>query len=74
MSDTQALEVDQFVPAPPAAVWRALTEPELLARWWAAGDIRPEVGHEFTLDMGGFTAQLQRWDKPLRPARARGRG
>ncbi|WP_434420803.1 hypothetical protein [Nannocystis pusilla] len=20
-----------------------------------------------TLDMGGFTGQLQRWDKPLRP-------
>ncbi|MCY1061364.1 HEAT repeat domain-containing protein [Nannocystis sp. SCPEA4] len=26
-----------------------------------------------TLDMGGFTGQLQRWDKPLRPARSRGR-
>lgn len=24
---------------------------ELHAKWWAAGDVRPVVGHEFTLDM-----------------------
>jgi uncharacterized protein YndB with AHSA1/START domain len=51
---TATIHVDQFLPTPPAAVWRALTEPELLARWWAAGDIRPVVGHRFTLDMGGW--------------------
>ncbi len=28
------------------------TEPELLKRWWATGDIAPVVGHRFTLDMG----------------------
>ncbi|MEV4928113.1 SRPBCC family protein [Streptomyces roseoverticillatus] len=33
-------------------MWKALTDPELHARWWAAGDIRPVVGHRFTLDMG----------------------
>jgi uncharacterized protein YndB with AHSA1/START domain len=32
-------------------VWRSLTEPELLARWWASGDIAPVVGHRFHLDM-----------------------
>jgi uncharacterized protein YndB with AHSA1/START domain len=26
----------------------------LLAKWWAAGDIAPVVGHTFTLDMGAF--------------------
>lgn len=50
--DTQTLQVDQFLPHPPARVWRAITEPEMLARWWASGDIAPVVGHEFTLDMG----------------------
>jgi uncharacterized protein YndB with AHSA1/START domain len=46
------IELDQFIAREPAAVWRALTEPEALARWWAAGDIKPIVGHRFTLDMG----------------------
>ncbi|GAB1642980.1 hypothetical protein KRMM14A1259_34030 [Krasilnikovia sp. MM14-A1259] len=38
-------------------MWRALTEPELLARWWAQGDIKPVVGHRFTLDMGAWGMQ-----------------
>lgn len=50
--DRPAIHVDQFLPHPPATVWRALTTPDLLARWWAAGDIAPVVGHRFTLDMG----------------------
>jgi uncharacterized protein YndB with AHSA1/START domain len=48
---------DQFIPHPPAAVWRALTDPELHARWWAAGDVKPVVGHRFTLDMGAWGQQ-----------------
>ncbi|MFW0787693.1 SRPBCC domain-containing protein [Gordonia sp. CPCC 206044] len=51
------IHVDQFIAARPATVWRTLTEPDLVARWWAAGDIAPVVGHEFTLDMPGFGAQ-----------------
>jgi uncharacterized protein YndB with AHSA1/START domain len=51
------IELDQFIAREPAAVWRALTEPELLARWWAVGDIKPIVGHRFTLDMGGWGQQ-----------------
>ncbi|MFF1711538.1 SRPBCC domain-containing protein [Streptomyces sp. NPDC058268] len=43
---------EKFLPHPPAAVWKALTEPELHARWWAAGDVKPVVGHRFTFDMG----------------------
>ncbi|RZL80563.1 MAG: SRPBCC domain-containing protein [Rhodococcus sp. (in: high G+C Gram-positive bacteria)] len=51
---TTMISVDQFIAAPPATVWRALTEPELLARWWAAGDIAATVGHKFHLDMPGW--------------------
>jgi uncharacterized protein YndB with AHSA1/START domain len=51
---TDTISVDQFVPHPPARVWRALTTPAELARWWAAGDIAPVVGHTFLLDMGGW--------------------
>ncbi len=30
------IRVDQFVAAPPATVWRLLTEPALLKLWWAS--------------------------------------
>jgi uncharacterized protein YndB with AHSA1/START domain len=54
---TETIHVDQFLPQPAEKVWRMLTEPERLARWWAAGDVRPEVGHRFTLDMGRWGDQ-----------------
>ena len=54
----QSIQCEQFIPHPPAAVWRALTEPEVLARWWAPGDVRAEVGHRFTLDMGPWGHQV----------------
>jgi len=54
---TETIHVDQFLAQPPAKVWRMLTEPDRLASWWAAGDIRPEVGHRFTLDMGRWGMQ-----------------
>jgi uncharacterized protein YndB with AHSA1/START domain len=40
--------VDCELAAPPAKVWRALTEPKLLAAWLMPNDIRPEVGARFT--------------------------
>jgi uncharacterized protein YndB with AHSA1/START domain len=52
-----SIEINQFIARPPARVWRVLTEPELHARWWAAGDIKPVVGHRFTLDMGPWGHQ-----------------
>lgn len=49
--DLTTIRVDQFFPHPPAKVWRALTEPELLVRWQMPGseDFRLEVGHRYTL-------------------------
>ena len=52
-----AIRVDQFVAAPPAKVWRMLTEPELLRLWWAEGQVAAVVGHQFTLDMPGYGKQ-----------------
>ncbi|MFD2351213.1 SRPBCC domain-containing protein [Nonomuraea ferruginea] len=56
MPDTRhaSISVDQFIPAPPAKVWDALTKPELLARWWAPGDVSAVVGHRFHLQMPGW--------------------
>lgn len=58
MSTTKdMIVVERLYDHPPAAVWRALTDPALHARWWAAGDVRPVVGHRFTLDMGRWGEQ-----------------
>lgn len=42
------LEFD--LPHPPAKVWRALTEPELLARWLLKTDFAPVVGRAFQFE------------------------
>lgn len=46
--DLRAIRIDQFIAHPPAKVWRALTDPELVARWLMPNDFKPEVGHRFT--------------------------
>lgn len=35
------------LPDPPEKVWRALTEPELLAAWMMPNDIKPQAGERF---------------------------
>lgn len=57
MKETASIRVEHTYSQPPARVWRALTEPALLARWWVAGDIAPVVGHRFELDMGNWGKQ-----------------
>jgi uncharacterized protein YndB with AHSA1/START domain len=51
------IRIERYYLQQPAAIWRALTEPELLARWWAQGDIRAVEGHRFDLDMGPWGKQ-----------------
>lgn len=57
MTDPGVIRVAQHIAHPPSRVWAAVSEPALLERWWASGDIRPVIGHRFALDMGGFGAQ-----------------
>lgn len=58
MSATVAsIRVSEVLPHPLGRVWGALTEPAQSARWWACGDVRPVVGHRFTMDMGAWGQQ-----------------
>ena len=57
MTERGVIRLEHFYAAKPAAVWRALTDPDLHARWWAAGDVKPVVGHRFELDMGPWGKQ-----------------
>lgn len=45
---TDAIHTDTFLPHPPEQVWRALTDPELLASWLMPNDFQARVGHRFT--------------------------
>jgi uncharacterized protein YndB with AHSA1/START domain len=46
--ERDAIRVGEFLAHPPATVWRALTDPALLADWLMPNDFAPVVGHEFT--------------------------
>jgi uncharacterized protein YndB with AHSA1/START domain len=48
MSDTQSITMEYELPHPPKKVWRALTDPKLLAAWLMASDLAPEKGRAFT--------------------------
>lgn len=57
MSAPAVIQVEHFYAHAPSEVWKVLTDPALHARWWAAGDVRPIVGHRFDLDMGRWGKQ-----------------
>lgn len=48
MSETLTIRTDQFFPYTPAQVWKALTDPTLIAKWLMPNDFQLEVGHHFT--------------------------
>ena len=55
MSETQTVTVEREFPHPPERLWRALTQPHLIAEWLMKNDFVAEVGHRFHLsgDWGG---------------------
>ena len=57
MTHLANIHVEQYIAHSPAQVWRALSTPDLIAKWWAPGDIQPIVGHRFSLDMGAWGKQ-----------------
>lgn len=53
--ETRTVVVEREFPFPPEKLWRALTQPHLLAEWLMQNDFMAVVGHRFQLrgDWGG---------------------
>ena len=59
MSDLPVYTLDRLFEAPRALVWRAWTEPELLARWYGPGV--ETIIHKFDLKPGGLWLNEMKW-------------
>ncbi|MEO5938375.1 MAG: SRPBCC domain-containing protein [Sphingomonas sp.] len=46
-AETRSVTVEREFPHPPAKLWRALTQPHLIADWLMKNDFVPAVGHKF---------------------------
>ena len=55
MTETRSVVIEREIPHPPEKIWRALTEPHLIAEWLMQNDFKAEIGHRFNLtgDWGG---------------------
>ncbi|MBZ7924621.1 SRPBCC domain-containing protein [Ensifer adhaerens] len=58
---TRSVVVERNFSHPPEKIWRALTQPHLIAEWLMRNDFVPEVGRRFTLsaDWGQVDCEVQ---------------
>jgi uncharacterized protein YndB with AHSA1/START domain len=59
-AETQSLTMEFNLAHPPAKVWRALTERDLLTKWLMPNDMQPVLGHAFTFKVD--MKPSPRWD------------
>ncbi len=50
-AETLSVVVEREFPFPPDKIWRALTQPHLIAEWLMKNDFEPVAGHQFSLRM-----------------------
>jgi uncharacterized protein YndB with AHSA1/START domain len=48
-ADRRPVVVERDLPYPPEKLWRALTQPHLIAEWLMKNDFAPTIGHRFNL-------------------------
>jgi uncharacterized protein YndB with AHSA1/START domain len=48
-TETRSVVIEREMPHPPERLWRALTQPHLIAEWLMKNDFAPVVGHRFNL-------------------------
>lgn len=57
---TRSVIIEREVSYPPEKVWRALTQPHLIAEWLMKNDFKPAVDHrfKFSADWGAVDCQV----------------
>jgi uncharacterized protein YndB with AHSA1/START domain len=60
-ADDRSIVIEQEFHHPPEKVWRALTEPHLIAEWLMKNDFVPAAGHRFGLeaDWGAVSCEVK---------------
>jgi uncharacterized protein YndB with AHSA1/START domain len=58
--ETRTVVVEREIAAPPEKIWRALTQPHLMAEWLMKSDFKPTVGQRFsfTEDWGSVACEV----------------
>jgi uncharacterized protein YndB with AHSA1/START domain len=61
IAETLSVVVERELPHPPSKIWRALTEPHLIAEWFMKADFAPVIGHRFTFhaDWGSVDCEVR---------------
>jgi uncharacterized protein YndB with AHSA1/START domain len=59
-TEARSVVVERELPHPPDKIWRALTQPHLIAEWLMKTDFQPVVDHRFNLrgDWGTVDCQV----------------
>lgn len=60
-TELRSVVIERELSYPPEKIWRALTQPHLIAEWLMQSDFKPEVGHgfKFTADWGAVDCQVK---------------
>lgn len=60
-TEIRSVIVERDIAHPPEKIWRALTQPHLIAEWLMKNDFAPTVGHSFklTADWGSVDCQVR---------------
>jgi uncharacterized protein YndB with AHSA1/START domain len=60
-TETLSVVVEREIAYPPEKIWRALTQPHLIAEWLMKNDFSPVVGHDFkfSADWGAVDCQVR---------------
>ena len=65
-SATQSVLVEREIAHPPEKIWRALTQPHLIAEWLMKNDFQPVVGHhfDFSAEWGSVSCEVLEIEAP----------
>jgi len=58
-SEVRSVIIERDIPHPPEKIWRALTQPHLIAEWLMKADFKPAVGHRFNFSADWGTVDCE---------------